>query len=118
MAKELVKNKTGRPTNYNKNFCVLASRYLKEFQKDEPVPTIAGLACFLKIPRQKIYEYKGQYEEFRDIVDNLLSLQEKKLVAGSLNNKLNSKISALMLAKHGYKNEEIVENKSKVFILD
>lgn len=118
MKGEKIGNKLGRPTNYTNDFCVLAKKYTKEFQKDEPIPTIAGLACFIGVPRQKIYEYRDKYEEFRDIVENILSLQEKLLVAGSLTNKLNSKISALILAKHGYRNEETPEIRGKVIVLD
>ena len=113
MDKKLIKNKIGRPTNYSEELCTQANQYLKDFKKDEPVPTIAGLAFFLKIPRQKIYEYKEKYEEFRDIVEFLMGLQEMKLLSGSLTNKLNSKISTLMLTKHGYTNKEEVEHSGR-----
>src|SRR3989344_5056457 len=114
MEKTKVKNKIGRPTNYSEELCSKANRYLKEFEKDEPVPTMAGLAFFLKIPRQKIYEYKEKHEEFRDIVEILMGLQEMKLLSGSLTNKLNSKISTLMLSKHGYSNKEEVEHSGRM----
>jgi len=107
--------KRGRPTKFNKELCGKAIQYLEtEFKKDEPIPTIAGLALFLKIPRQKIYIYSEQYEDFRDIVENLLALQEKRLLTGALMNKLNAKISALMLAKHGYVTEAKQQTNVKI----
>lgn len=112
------KNKIGRPTNYKGEFCVKAKQYIKDFYKDEPVPTIAGLACFLKIPRQKIYDYKKEHDEFRDIIEILLALQEKKILSGSLTNKLNSKISTLMLSKHGYSNKESIQQTTRFSLTD
>ena len=110
--------KTGRPTNYNKSFLPSGLKYVNEdYRKTELVPTVAGLAVYLSIPRQKVYVYAEKNEDFRDIVlEKLLATQEIRLVTGGLGGKFSAKIAALMLAKHGYK--ESWEVSSPDFIFD
>lgn len=97
----------GRPSNYEPVMVKTAEQYLNGgYKKDESIPTIAGLALKLRIPRQKVYEYANDDRpEFRDIVEDIKALQEKVTLKGSLTNKFNAKISALILAKHGYKEQ-------------
>lgn len=98
--------KIGRPTEFNENTVKMVEKYIKDdFKKDEIVPTITGLAIYLGITRQTIYDWSSKNEEFSDIMGILMTTQEKRLLSGSLTNKLNTKIATLMLVKHGYKKQ-------------
>lgn len=73
------------------------------------IPTIAGLACFAGKRRSTIYEYANNHEEFSDIVEGILALQENRVINGSLRGLLNPTISKLLLSKHGYtEKQEII----------
>ena len=98
--------KAGRPTKYEKELIKKAKQYLLDYKKDEAVPTIAGLALYLEIHRDSIYEYEKKYKEFSDISEIVRALQEKRLLTGGLLNKYSSIITRLMLAKHGYKEQQ------------
>ena len=108
------KHAGGRPTKFGKELMEKAVEYIEvEFKKEEAVPTIAGLAIYLKVSRDSVYEYCKLYKKFSDIVEGLMALQERRLLTGSLLNKLNAKIAVLMLAKHGYKEESGISVESK-----
>jgi hypothetical protein len=102
--------KVGRPSNYDKSFVEKAEKYSVTFKKDEAVPTIEGLAICLKIPRPKVYIYMRQHEEFRDTVEKIMAMQGKWLISYGLMNKFNSSIVRLLLASHGYRDEQRVEH--------
>ena len=111
-------NAVGAPSEYGEHVVQKTIQYIEtEFMKDEPVPTIAGLAVYLKKSRQSLYEYAKAYQEFGDIIRELLALQEKKLLAGGLGNKLNPAIVKLMLGRHGYtdKSEDVTSRVSEHF---
>ena len=78
----------------------------------ETVPNIAGLACYLSKARSRVYEYGEQNEEFKDILESILALQESKLLSGGLKGDYNPTITKLMLTKHGYSDKSEVDNKS------
>ena len=106
----------GRPTKFKKEMVEKAEQYMIDYKKeeDEAVPTIEGLSLYLKIPRQKIYEYTKKDKDFRDIIEVIRTLQAKRLLTGGLLNKFNSIITRLMLAKHGYKEETKTEIEGEI----
>lgn len=105
--------KVGRPTNYTPQLVQKAIEYIEqEFKRDEVIPTAAGLALFLGIPKSKLYIYAQKHAPFRTILESLNALQEKRLLAGGLTGKLNSAIVKLVLAKHGYKESHAVDVKN------
>lgn len=79
---------------------------------EEVIPNIAGLACYLGTSRSRIYEYRDQSEEFRDILEAVLALQESKLVNSGLKGDFNSTITKLMLTKHGYSDKQELDHVS------
>ena len=112
--KNAIGNKGGTPTIYGKRIIQQTEQYLKDFKKNgEVIPTIEGLAVYLKIGRRTIYDWAKQEDkvEFSHIVEALLSLQSRDLVSGGLSNKMNSNIAKLLLGKHGYKEESKQEVK-------
>jgi hypothetical protein len=95
------KHPGGRPTVATPEVLAEAERYLAEklWHPVEVIPTVEGLAVHLGIARSTLY----LRDEFSDILENILSLQAKLLLNGSLKGELNPVISKMMLsAKHGY----------------
>jgi len=105
-----IKNPVGRP---NELFDSLekAKEYLMGGWENigDVIPNVAGLACYVGKRRSTIYDYASKNEEFSDIVEGILSLQENRLINGSLRGLLNPTITKLLLTKHGYtEKQEIV----------
>lgn len=102
----------GRPTKYNNEILVLANKYLQKLPSDEVIHTIAGLADYLMVGRARIYEWCKDEDKakFRDIVDEIMSKQEKTLVSKGLNKMFDSPITKLMMGKHGYRDQAVNEN--------
>jgi hypothetical protein len=102
---------TGRPSTYRASMVDSARRYIDAHEDfDDPVPTVAGLACVLGVTRKTVYEWaKDQNKpEFCDILEELAQKQERALVKGGLLGAFNAPISKMMLTKHGYSDK--VEN--------
>ena len=133
--------KTGRPSKYNKDTVALAEQYLLDckdrytkvtiYDEDgEPVmdengkvvtrlkkivqlPSIAGLAGYLKVSRETIYDWSSQPEkiEFSDIVGQVLIEQEQRLLSNGISGEYNSVIAKLVLTKHGYSDKQELTGK-------
>lgn len=100
----------GRPTYYGPELLKLTEDYIKNYWRkyDDPVPSIAGLACVLGIPRERINQYAADEdkEEFYIMHRTILALQEKRLLSGGLRKLFDSSITKLMLGKHGYHDKQ------------
>lgn len=74
---------------------------------DIVVPTIEGLAVYLHVSRDSIYEWVKSNTTFSDIIEDIRAEQARTLVNKGLSGAFNSTITKLMLNKHGYveKNE-------------
>lgn len=118
------KNLGGRPTEYGERILELARQYRDAFflpedqRKDilgdeEVIPTKEGLALFIGISRETIYEWSSQdtKQEFSDIVNEIFSNQAKTLINKGLSGKFTPAITKVMLSKHGYR--EGIENMGK-----
>lgn len=112
----------GRPTEYSPKILKSAEAYLKLCKDEEydwtktdgaqstsyehrikvKLPSIEGLAVYLKVHRSTIYEWKDLHEEFSDILEEILSEQAQRLINNGLSGDYNSTISKLILTKHGY----------------
>lgn len=77
------------------------------------LPQIAGLASFMKVGRNTIYEWMKVYPDFRDTIEQLLTEQEEMLIEYGLNNRFNSTITKLLLGTHGYKDKTDVTTNNK-----
>lgn len=67
------------------------------------IPMIEGLALYLGINRDTVYDWQGKYPEFSDIVKQILAEQAKRLVHGGLSGEYNPLIAKVLLTKHGYR---------------
>jgi len=77
-------------------------------EKKVTLPSIAGLAIFMGISRDTVYDWKGKYPDFSDIIEELLTMQERFLVEGGVSGSYNPMISKLILTKHGYADKQEV----------
>ena len=96
---------TGRPRTYKPDMVEKARRYIANHEDfDDPVPTVAGLACVLGVVRDTCYQWAKDEDkpEFSDILDELAQKQERCLVRGGLMSEYNAPIAKMMLTKHGY----------------
>lgn len=112
----------GRPVEYNQDVCTRAEEYLascvdheytriktegtgsttyENFIKVE-LPTIEGLSIHLGITRETVYDWKGKYPMFSDIVSEIMAEQAKRLLNNGIAGTYNASIAKLMLTKHGY----------------
>lgn len=94
----------GRPSKLTDALIEQAGRYAtKDYMlRGEVIPTIEGLALFLNVSRSTVYKWKGENQEFSDILESLMSMQAKELVSNGLTGDFNSTITKLILTKHGY----------------
>jgi len=96
---------TGRPRTYKPDMVEKARRYIANHHDfDDPVPTVAGLACVLGVVRDTCYQWAKDEDkpEFSDILEELAQKQERCLVRGGLMSDFNAPIAKMMLTKHGY----------------
>jgi len=94
----------GRATEYNKAMQKKAETYLEE--NTRVIPSVAGLAVFLKVARSTIYKWANENPSFSDTLDEILANQELDALDGGLNGTFNPAISKLILANHGYKEKQ------------
>lgn len=101
------KNPVGRP-NELLDVLELAKKYaMGDWQiVGDVIPSVAGLACYAGKRRNTIYDYASKNEEFSNILEAILALQENKLLNGSLAGNMNSTIAKLILTKHGYSDKQ------------
>lgn len=102
----------GRPTDYSGEILIKTQDYIENHEaKGDLVPSVAGLAVELGIARSTIYDWASQEDkpEFSDMLDTILSTQERKLINGGMGGKYNSTITKLMMTKHGYSDRQEVD---------
>lgn len=102
---DMEKKVMGRPSKYNEETIPKTLEYLENFESmGDQIPSIAGLAVFLKVGRDTIHEWRKEEgkEDFSDIIENILGKQEQTLTNKGLTGDFTSTISKLILGKHGY----------------
>lgn len=122
--------KAGQPTKYNEHTIAQVRQYLLdcednyvevpildvdgEYIRDNDgkiktrqkhtvkLPNVAGLAVYLGVSRETLYEWGRVHKEFSDILKEVLAKQEEKLIQGGISGEYNGTIAKLILTKHGY----------------
>lgn len=89
-----------RPTKYSDEMLERAQGYV--IDPTGHVPTVAGLARFLNVSRETMYEWGRVHPEFSDTLSALMDEQQEKLIQGGLGGDFNATIAKLMLANHGF----------------
>lgn len=95
----------GRPLEYSEKILNKAREYLTLCQDtDEQInlPTKGGLAVFLDVSRDTLYDWSSKYPEFSYIMEQLGGIQEDRLINNGLAGTYNPTIAKVLLTKHGY----------------
>lgn len=75
------------------------------------LPTIEGLARYLKLHKDTIYTWRKEKRDFSDLIDELLAKQAEQLINKGLNGDYNPTIAKVLLTKHGYTDrQEVVQS--------
>jgi hypothetical protein len=109
-----------RPTDYTPALLKKAKEYLANYEElGDAIPSIAGLAVELQVSRDTIYDWRKHEDkkEFSDILQDILSTQERILVSKGLKGEFNSNIAKLALGKHGYTDKQDVTSDGKALPL-
>lgn len=77
------------------------------------LPKAEGLAKYLGVHRDTLYEWAKVHPEFSDILEAINQEQVNRLIDNGLAGKYNPTIVKLVLAKHGYKESSEVDHTSK-----
>lgn len=95
--------KKGRPSKLAESI-IKAKEYLMGGYETvgDVVPSVAGLACYLRISRSTAQEYAKENVDFSGTLEAIKTLQENKLINKGLTGDFNSTIVKLMLSNHGY----------------
>lgn len=120
----------GRPTLYTPLIVERAEKYIASCEDtDETItvgedgisktktplkvklPSIEGLALYLKISRSTVYAWQKEHEEFSYIIETLLQKQAQALLNNGLSGAYNSTISKVILTKHGYSDKQEIDQK-------
>lgn len=124
----------GRPTKYNDKILEKAEQYLSEcVDTTEQVvtgesekftsykekikvnlPTIEGLAVYLNIHRDTLYQWEKEHPDFSDIIERLRGSQIKSLVNNGLSGDYNPTIAKVLLSKHGYSEKQEVQHSGEI----
>lgn len=112
----------GRPSKYNNQILLKTREYIDNYKEiKEAVPTIAGLANYLKTSKDILYDWSKQKdkEQFSYLLNELLQKQEQLLCTYGLISKFNPTITKLMLSKHGYHDrpENISEDEKEIIVI-
>lgn len=119
----------GRPTIYNEGIVTKAQEYLDSCEDETvqvvtgesekftsykekvivKIPSIEGLAHFLKIHKDTIYEWEQIHAEFSDVINALRVKQAERLINCGLSGSYNAYIAKALLSKHGYHDKSEIE---------
>lgn len=100
----------GRPTDYSQEKLNLAAEYVEKFgEYGDSIPSVAGLACVLKVSKSTVYLWKRDHQEFSDTLEKILTSQERHALNGGISGQFNSTISKLVLANHGYSDSTVID---------
>ncbi len=117
-----------RPIEYTPRHTELAIEYLDSCkdsytERDKlkvKLPSIEWLARHLQknglhIARSTIYEWRDniEYQEFSDILENILSEQAERLINSSISGEYNSNIAKLLMGKHWYSDKQEIDQNIK-----
>lgn len=110
MTKTQNKRPIGRPSKLAQEHLDGAAWYLKGGfeERNEVIPSIAGLACFLGVDRRQIYDWGEQNPDFGSMLEAIKAAQEVLLLNNGLRGNFNATITKLALFNHGYSDK--IEN--------
>ena len=107
------KNPVGRPNTLNSKKDD-ATKYLYGGWKEvgDIIPSVAGMACYLGVTRETIYDWQRKDTEFSDTMNSVMAIQEREILNGTLGGTFNAPFAKLLMTKHGYSDKVEQDNKS------
>lgn len=116
--------KCGHPTDYNKKIIINAKKYLAscvDVNEDKEngirhkvnLPTIEGLALYLKASTPTMYTWEDEHVEFFYIMQELRQRQANALMSNGLSGAYNPTIAKVILTKHGYRDSQDITSDGK-----
>ena len=122
-------NPVGRPTEYSDKVLKDAQAYLDACEDETKqiitgesekftsykekvvvkLPSIEGLAFYLKISKDTIYQWEQLHPEFSDVISDLRLKQAERLINNGLSGDYNANIAKALLAKHGYVDKQEIQ---------
>lgn len=118
-----------RPTEYNEEIITKAKEYIALCQDEEiereskqgntvyklkaKLPTKGGLASYLDVNRDTLYDWSQKYPEFSDIMEEIGAEQEDRLINNGLSGDYNPTIAKVLLTKHGYRDAQEIDHTTK-----
>lgn len=117
----------GRPTSYTPEMVDKVTEYLESCKDTSEVlgdnrpivvnhvnlPSIEGLALFLNINKDTIYEWEKIHEDFSDVITRVRNSQAQRLINCGLSGTYNQNITKVLLTKHGYIDRQDVTTNNK-----
>lgn len=101
---------TGRPTKYNQQMLNKANKYITD--RVDVVVSAAGMAIYLGVNKDTLYEWAKHHPEFSDTLKRLNHVQERNALNEAYTGEANSNIAKLILANHGYSEKQQVDTVS------
>lgn len=121
------KHAGGRPPKYCPEILVKFRQYNEQAidTKDEDgkievnLPSIPGLAVFLGISKETVYDWARKFEEFSELLGKMLARQEARLLNNGLGGKYNSNLAKFILsARHDYREKTDVTTDDKAISIN
>jgi len=113
VAGELEPRSVGRPTKYQGQATLdKAAEYINGGFKDrdEVIPSAAGLARYLGTSKRVLYDWADTHEEFLHTLTALNTEQERVVLSGGLSGQFAPTITRVVLNNHGYTDKQQVEH--------
>ena len=115
-----MKNKRGRPTDYDPKFIEEADKYLEEATKENMhLPKIVSFALRIGVNKTTLYEWEKKYPEFSNALGKIRSRQEERLLDDGIygGKEINATIVKLALTNnHGYKDRSDITSDDKPIV--
>lgn len=96
----------GRPPDYVEGETVKqAQAYLDsciDREGNVNLPKAEGLALWLDVHRDTLYDWAKKYKPFSDILEKINQEQSNRVINKALGGQYNANIAKLLLGKHGY----------------
>ena len=112
MAKKKTAKKNGRPSKYKPEYATdeFIALFIEHCKDKEELVSHCGLAVYLNVCEDTIYEWKKVHKEFSVSLKKIKQISKNMLINNGLSGKYNSKICGLILsANHG-----VIERKEQV----
>lgn len=121
----------GRPTDYNSEILSKAWEYVDSCEDTTEqivtgqsekgfttfgtkvtvkLPSIEGLALYIGVHKDTVYEWEKIHDEFSDVINVLRSKQAERLINNGLSGDYNANIAKLLLSKHGYADKQEIKH--------